>query len=112
MWLNDLNETELVTLAQERDVNAHRGMSREDLYKIVLDEYEGELPQRPVNKLRTKIMVYVNDHWKQVSPTISCPARTRSLTACHNCTDIQAVECAILNDKVFKAKASPETNDA
>lgn len=107
--LDLMSISELVLLAQDHDTEAHRGMSREDLIEIIrlplesLDEAsQFPLPVRPVNKIRLNIMRYLINHWIQVEPLLSCPARTKDPRACFNCTDMQVVECAAINRNVFK----------
>lgn len=106
MDLEDLNDSELVMLAQEVDESAHRGIERKTLIQLIEQgTSEGTyLRPRRVNKLRLKIMEFILDNWKQVEPLLSCPARTREERACHQCTDVQAVECAVLNQKTLMKK--------
>jgi len=106
MDLEDLNDSELVMLAQEVDESAHRGVAREVLVQIVEQGTSEDIDLRPrrVNKLRLKIMEFILDNWKQVEPLLSCPARTREQRACYQCTDVQAVECAVLNQKTLMKK--------
>ncbi len=95
---DNLNLSELTLLAQETNPDAHRGLDREMLLALAMGE-EVDLPPRTVDKVRLRIMEFVNDHWEQVKPLIACPARSRDPRACFNCTDIQAVECALTNQK-------------
>jgi len=100
--LDNMNMTELVALAQETNVEAHRGLSREALVELLTDRYTGTLPERPVNKYRLRIMEFVLDHWEQVKPMLTCPARSGDSRACFNCTDVQVVECVSTNrDNLF-----------
>ncbi len=101
MELDELNTSELVLLAQDNEPEAHRGLSREMLVSIVKGE-EVDLPVRHVNKVRLKIMQFVNDHWIQMRAIVSCPAKSQDPRACFQCTDVQAVECALTNkQKIF-----------
>lgn len=103
IW-DDMNISELTWLAQEQNPNAHRGLDREMLLAIAQGE-EVDLPPRTVDKVRLRIMEFVNEHWQQVKPLISCPARSRDPRACFACTDVQAVECALTNQKkIFTEK--------
>lgn len=97
MSLDDCNTSELVLLAQDNDPEAHRGLDRETLKELILSEDPLSLPEREVNKVRLKIMQYVRDHWIQVQPLLTCPARSGQPDACFVCPDIQAVECATKN---------------
>lgn len=99
--LDDLNTTELVALARENDPDAHRGLGRDVLFTLITDTYEDTLPERKVDKLRLKIMGYILDHWSQVNPLLSCPAKTKNPRACFRCTDVQVVECAFVNPAAF-----------
>lgn len=102
--LDDLNASELLLLAQEQNPNVHRGLSRDLLYSVALGE-DTDLPERRVDKVRLKIMKFVLGHWKQVEPLVQgCPAKTQDPRACFQCTDIQAVQCALENPIVFKQK--------
>lgn len=103
--LDELNTSELLLLAQETNPSAHRGLDRETLYRIALGD-EIELPERKVDRVRLTVMQFVDAHWKQVEPLVQgCPAKTRSLRACFQCTDVQAIECAISNPIVFKDRS-------
>jgi len=102
--LDELNESELLLFAQEHDPNAHRGLSAELLVRISLGE-PSNLPDRHIDKIRLEIMKFVDDNFTQVEPLVQgCPAKTRDLRACFQCTDIQVVECALSNPIVFQAK--------
>ena len=101
MFLDDMNHSELVLLAQDHDASVHRGLDRSVLYDVILDTYGKKLPPRKVDKVRRMIMGYILDHWAQLNPLLSCPARTKKPTACFQCTDAQAVECALTNAVVF-----------
>ena len=102
MWLDELNDSELVLLAQDHDPGAHRGLGRDVLLAIITGDVESALPERTIDTSRRRIMLYVLDHWNQVKPLLSCPARTASPSACFNCTDIQVVECVVTNPQIFK----------
>lgn len=102
--LQQMNMSELVLLAQEHDENAHRGLSREDLYQLILNPTEETLPVRTVNKYRLTIMSKVLEHWAQVRPLLVCPAATGSRRACFQCTDLQVVECVSTNKHLFEKK--------
>lgn len=98
--LKEMNLTELAELAQEIDEGAHRGLGREKL-EAILHGKEKAKP-RHLDKVRLTIMQYILGNWKQVSPLLSCPARTQDPRACFTCTDIQVVECAVQNeDTIF-----------
>ena len=104
MGLDEFNDSELAMLAQEVDEHAHRGLPRPMLMQIIeRGEAEGLRPRR-VNKLRLKIMDFILDNWSQVEPLLSCPATTRSPRACYQCTDLQVVECTLLNQKTVLKK--------
>lgn len=100
--LNRMNMTELVALAQEIDPEAHRGIGRDELVRLLTDASPEALPQKPINKYRLRIMEFVVDHWEQVKPMLTCPARSGDSRACFNCTDVQVVECVSTNrDNLF-----------
>ncbi len=101
MDLDSCNLTELVTMARELDPEAHRGLSRETLCKIINGEETRPLKQRSINKIRLKIMTFINENWEQVSPLISCPAKSRDSYACFTCCDVQVSLCTLTNkDKI------------
>lgn len=103
IW-DDINITELAWIAQEHNPNAHRGLDRELLLAIAQGA-EVDLPPRTVDVVRLRIMKFVNDHWDQVKPLLACPAKTQDPRACFLCTDAQAVECALTNQKkIFTEK--------
>lgn len=102
--LDRMNMTELVELAKETNPEAHRGLSREVLHQIITNAPEDgpTLPEKQVNKYRLKIMTFVLDHWKQIKPMLTCPAKSGDPRACFNCTDTQVVECVTMNkDNIF-----------
>lgn len=99
--LDEMNASELLLLAQENNLNAHRGLDRAVLIKIILGE-EIDLPERQVDKIRLKIMTFIDENFKQVEPLVqACPAKTRDLRACFQCTDVQVTECALGNPIIF-----------
>lgn len=96
--LEDLNNTELVLLAEDIGVfAAHRDMNKDELLRLIRTaEYEDTtlLGARPVHVWRLQIMKHIRSVWDQVAPTIQgCPARTGSPTACFTCTDHQVACC-------------------
>lgn len=102
--LSQMNMTELVELAQETHPEAHRGLSREVLEAIITNTPETgpTLPEKKVNRHRLRIMNFVQEHWEQVKPMLTCPARTGDPRACFNCTDVQVVECVTTNrDNIY-----------
>jgi len=100
--LDSLNVSELVLMAQETNPSAHRGLPRETLIRLALGE-DVDLPQRRVDKTRLLVMQWIDANFKQVSPIVGgCPARTRDLRACFQCTDVQATECALTNSFILK----------
>jgi hypothetical protein len=102
--LDELNTSELLLLAQEHNLNVHRGLDRAVLYAIILGE-DVDLPERRVDKYRLRIMGFINEHWKQVEPLVrGCPAGTRDPRACFQCTDVQVVECMMTNAQFFPSK--------
>lgn len=109
--LSRMNMTELVELAQETNPEAHRGLSREVLEQIIANppEQGPTLPEKPINKYRLRIMSFVLDHWEQVKPMLTCPAKSGDPRACFQCTDIQVVECVTTNrDNIFPRRESDE----
>lgn len=101
MNLDEMNLTELVTIARELEPEAHRGLGREALVLII----EGEaapLPQRHINKKRLQITQYLDTNWEQVSSLVSCPAKSRDPWACFGCTDVQAAACITDNQDKFE----------
>jgi len=102
--LAKMNLSELALLAQEHNVNAHRGLDRDILVRIILGE-DIHLPDRHVDKIRLKIMSFIDKNFRQVEPLVqSCPAKTRDLRACFQCTDVQVTECALSNPIIFETK--------
>lgn len=103
--LNELNDTELATIAKETDPEAHRGLDREVLAAIITGALQKKLPQRLLNKKRLQLMEYVNTYWSQVSALAgSCPAKTRDAHACFQCNDIQLIDCAQTNPTIFEKR--------
>lgn len=96
MELDDLNLTELLDLARQENQNAHRGLGRDVLTALAVGEHI-DLPPRRIDTYRDDIFLWVDAHWKQVAPLISCPLKTRSPRACHTCTDVQVAECVTKN---------------
>jgi hypothetical protein len=109
MDLDELNDTELVLVAQDVAAEAHRGYARTDLIEMIEAGEDIELRPRNVNKVRLQIMEYITDRWTQVEPLLSCPASTKDPRACFQCTDIQVVECATTNPEIFKREKEETT---
>lgn len=107
--LDGLNQSELVLLAQENDENAHRWLTREELYSRILEPNLPPLPERRVNKYRLMIMDTVLEHWVQVRPLLVCPAATGNRRACFQCVDLQVIECAHTNNKLLFKKEEENT---
>lgn len=99
--LQGMNQSELVAFAQEANPNAHRGLDYETLVAII-SGHPVSVPKRRVDKYRDLIFRFVDKHWKQVEPLLSCPMKTRQPTACYRCTDIQAAECTLLNKSTIE----------
>lgn len=93
-FLDDMNTTELVAMASQSNLHVHRGLSRAVLYSIIQGEAV-ELPESNIDLWRHTIFDFVDSHWKQVNPLLSCPMKTRSPTACFQCPDIQVAECVV-----------------
>lgn len=93
-FLDDLNMTELVAMAGQSSPNVHRGLSREVLCGIIMGE-NVDLPMTNIDMWRHSIFRFVDTHWKQVNPLLSCPMKTRSPTACFQCPDVQVAECVV-----------------
>ena len=109
--LDQMNMTELTELAKETNPDAHRGLSREVLNQIILNAPEDgpKLPEKPINKYRLRIMTFVLDHWEQVKPMLTCPAKSGDPRACFGCTDVQVVECVTMNkDNIFPRRVINE----
>lgn len=96
-----LNRTELAAAARQIDPEAHRNLPEEVLVAIIEGRQDDVLPPRRLNKMRLKIMQFLDDNWDQVSYQISCPAKTRDRHACFGCTDLQVSCCTIDNAKTF-----------
>lgn len=109
MDLDDLNDSELVLVAQGVAPEVHRGYDRADLIEMIETGEDLDLQPREVNKVRLRIMQYITDHWKQVEPLLSCPASTKDPRACFQCTDVQVVECATTNPEIFKREKEETT---
>jgi hypothetical protein len=102
--LDEMNLSELVIAAQDENPNAHRGLGKDLLCRVVMGTYQEELPERKVDKIRLKLMSFVIAHWKQVSPLLSCPAQTGRERACFRCTDVQVADCAFANPLIFQSE--------
>jgi hypothetical protein len=102
---DDMNDSELVLLAQDHDIEAHRGLDRSLLIEIISSsDWDNRLPKRQLSKVRLRVMEFVQEHWLQVRPLVqSCPARTQDSRACFQCSDVQSVQCALMNrNHIFK----------
>lgn len=100
--LDSMNASELLLLAQETNLNAHRGLPRETLIQLAQGS-EMDLPDRRIDKTRLRVMQWIDANFRQVFPLVQgCPAKTRDLRACFQCTDVQAVECALTNSFILK----------
>jgi hypothetical protein len=101
MNLDACNITELVTLAQTFEPEAHRGLGRTKLLQIIGEELV-DLPEREINKNRKKITRYLDIYWEQVGSLVSCPAKSRDPRACFGCIDLQAANCITNNAGKFE----------
>ncbi len=99
-FLDELNMSELVEMASCQNVNAHRGLSRGVLLSIIMGT-EVDLPVRHIDIWRKTIFTFVDNHWAQCSPLLSCPMKTRTIHACFHCPDIQVAECTLVNHKTL-----------
>ncbi len=97
---DNLNDTELATMAAMHNMEAHRDLPRPVLLALCEGD-EVELPQRTLNKKRLAIMQYINDNWSQVNYQISCPAQSQHPYACFGCTDCQTSQCVLDNSWKF-----------
>ena len=95
-FLDELNISELTEMACSQNVNAHRGLPREVLIAVIKGE-EVDLPPRQIDVWRHSIYTFVDMHWQQLSPLLSCPMKTRQPHACFHCPDMQVAECVVLN---------------
>lgn len=95
-FLEGLNMSELTEMAAANNMNAHRGLPRDVLVALVKGTHI-DLPTRHIDIWRKTIFAFVDNHWKQCSPLLSCPMKTRSPTACFRCPDIQVAECTLQN---------------
>lgn len=93
-FLDDMNMTELVVMAGQVSPNVHRSLPREVLYSIIQGGVV-DLPESNIDIWRHTIFAFVDSHWKQVNPLLSCPMKTRSPTACFQCPDVQVAECVV-----------------
>lgn len=99
-FLGELNMTELATMAAAQNVHAHRGVPREVLISIVQGESH-ELRPRQMDLWRDAIFAFVDTHWTQLSPLLSCPMKARQPHACFQCTDVQVSECVVQNHRIL-----------
>lgn len=100
MDLNELNKSELVELAQELDPNAHRGLRKQHLIRIIEGKETTPLPPYPVHEKRRKIALFVIKNWERVEALVTCPARAKKATSCFQCPDTQVGECWTSNHVV------------
>lgn len=103
--------SELVTLAQETgQFGAHRGMPKPALISMILAPKKvGEL--RSIDHRRLGIMEYVVANYEQVRPLLSCPAITRTPTACFSCSDVQVTHCWATNPDTFRTPSKKEAEN-
>jgi len=99
-WLDELNMTELVTVASYTNPRVHHGLSRLVLESIVRGE-DVALPERNIDIWRATIFTFVDQHWVQCAPLLSCPLKTRDPKSCFQCPDVQVAECTLQNHKTF-----------
>lgn len=97
-FLDELNMSELVALAWAENPNAHRGLGRETLVAIIVGD-NIDLPSRRIDVWRKTIFAFVDAHWRQVAPLLSCPMKSRQPHACFQCPDVQVAECVLVNHK-------------
>jgi hypothetical protein len=111
-FLDELNLSELVEIARAGSPNAHRSLGREALIAIIVGADNEPLPTRNIDVWRKTIFAFVDAHWKQVEPLLSCPMKTRQPHACFQCTDVQVAECVLVNHQTLvqnsKSKREPK----
>lgn len=108
-FLDELNMSELVEMASAQNVNVHRGLPRDVLVAIIQGS-EFDLPERRIDIWRKTIFAFVDTHWKQVSPLLSCPMKARKLHACFQCPDIQVAECTLVNHHTIVSSLRKKEN--
>ena len=96
---DNMNRTELAYIAQAEDPEAHRDLSRVQLLAIITGD-SAPLPPRKTNRTRLKIMRYIDAHWVQLRPQLTCPAKSGLPRACFQCTDLQVTECLMKNKNI------------
>jgi len=99
-FLDELNLSELVALAWAENPNAHRSLGREALVAIIVGDNQ-ELPARRIDTWRRTIFAFVDAHWRQVAPLLSCPMKSRQPHACFQCPDVQVAECVLVNHQTL-----------
>jgi hypothetical protein len=99
-FLDELNLSELVSLAWAENPNAHRSLGREALINIIVGTTV-ELPDRRIDVWRRTIYAFVDAHWRQVEPLLSCPMKSRQPHACFQCPDVQVAECVLVNHQTL-----------
>lgn len=72
------------------------------------------LDQGGIDEYRDAIWTFVNDHWEQVEPLITCPMRSGDPSACYSCIDLQVASCVTSNHQTIPfeqiIKKNRETN--
>jgi hypothetical protein len=92
--LDDLNHSELVTLASWCGLRANRGMPREVLYEH-LQSFKPFKPEDPFDGARGAISSWLNRHWDRFRLQVAkkvCPN-------CEQCRDLQVLDCYMKNHK-------------
>lgn len=97
-WLYEMNQSELAYLASSLNENAHRDIPKDILIDI-LEGVDHQLPPRRVDDYRNALFAYVDAHWLQCLPLLSCPIKSRQPRSCFGCPDIQVAECVLKNHK-------------
>lgn len=101
-YLDEMNMSELVVSASSMNPNVHRSLSRDVLIAIIKNEYPGTLPTRHIDRWRETIFRFVDAHWKQCSPLLTCPMKSREPFACFRCLDAQVAECVLTNHTILQ----------
>jgi len=106
----EANKKELVTVARSLGHDAHEELAKERLISLLEnDEHLEEWERNPVDSIRDKLMSFLLERWRQVSPQLTCPAASGDPYSCYECVDAQVLVCLAMNaehkDKILATKA-------
>jgi hypothetical protein len=95
--LDELNHSELVTLARWCGLEVSRAMPRIAIYDA-LYHFDPIVESDPIDRLRYRLSRWLKRYWDR----IRMQAKKKACPNCFNCRDLQALECYTQNRRLIE----------